>query len=223
MAKSDSKRFCRALDAVAEEFGTSRAIVISWRDDDDCPFLQVAPYDLDGIRSWLNSQVDQRLFETRELERKKLELELEALRTKNSILSKDKSFWLAAAALGVVLTRELREWLDHNEELEREPIYKITVHRIPDSVVQNFDLIAREKNKSRAYMAKLALLYALDNRKLFNGLDYAVGNQENIIFCGPISRRIINEVDNWLGTLQVSLRSTLVRGVIIRYVDLHKL
>lgn len=222
MAKSDTKRFCRRLDSVADEFGTSRAVVVAWRDNDNCPFLQSAPYDIAGVRAWLDEQVELRLSETRELEREKLEREIEALRTKSNILSKDKSFWLAAAALGIVLTREMRGWLDGEDEPERERRAIIFAHGVSASVRQEFDRIARQEARSTSHMLRFVIRYAFENRQQFGNLESDADAQNgNDRLSALVSQQTRREFSEWAHSLNLC-HSMLLRRILTRYLDLHK-
>jgi hypothetical protein len=120
-SSENSHRFASSIKAVAEVFGVPYSKVIEWRDNGECPFLSESPYDLDAISRWLDKQADETIDTDLELRRRKLEVEVQELERKGKVFSKDKAFWMAAVALGIEATREIREWLDEDSNEPPEP------------------------------------------------------------------------------------------------------
>ena len=113
-----SSRFVSSLKSVAHAFGVSYDSVIEWRDERECPFLRLRPYDLDAIGLWLDDYSKRLIDDNLELRTKKLEAEVRTLEAKGQIFSRDKAFWLAVIALGVTVSREVREWIDAKGDVE---------------------------------------------------------------------------------------------------------
>lgn len=120
MADSESlglRKFVPSLEAVAQAFSVPVRAVREWRDA-DCPALKSKPYDLNSINNWLSTRSDKENNPSLEIGEQKLTAELQQLKTKNAVLSKDKSFWLAAGALGIALSNHVKNWLPANSRTE---------------------------------------------------------------------------------------------------------
>lgn len=155
-AKKDLRSFVPSLEAVASAFGVSIVTVGQWRES-GCPALDQRPYDLQAINSWLQADAERKIDDTLELRKAKLEAEVEQLKQTNSVFSKDKAFWIAAAALGITISSEVRQWLaapdDQNVKLapkKRRRLFEITLIQHDESQLTagEFRLLASKEMQS---------------------------------------------------------------------------
>lgn len=105
-----SPEFVGGLADVASRFGVSQATVRQWREE-GCPSLQKRPYNIEAIRLWINQRVNNALDPTTELSKLKIELEIEKLKREGRSFFQNPTFWIAAIALGVPISKEIRDWL----------------------------------------------------------------------------------------------------------------
>jgi methanogenic corrinoid protein MtbC1 len=105
-------RFVRRLSDVSQVLNVPYSAVTEWRDERKCPILEKAPYNIEALKNWLTQQANLQIDYSSELARRKLETEVRKLEGEGRVFSRDKSFWIAVAALGITVTREVREWLE---------------------------------------------------------------------------------------------------------------
>ena len=110
----ETRKFVNSLEEVSEHFGTAVSVVRHWRDKRHCQYLISRPYDIGAISKWLDESADIEINIEKKLRIEKLQSEIDALKSKNDVFGKDKTFWLAAAALGITVSREVRLWMDES-------------------------------------------------------------------------------------------------------------
>jgi hypothetical protein len=109
--RRDDLRFVSNLESVGRRLNVPYRIVVDWRDRDGCPFLKNHPYDIEAIKLWLTKRAEIEIDPNSAMSLKKLQAEVKTLEQKNVLFSRDKTFWLAVAVLGIAIPREIREWL----------------------------------------------------------------------------------------------------------------
>jgi hypothetical protein len=119
--ENEHKRFERSLDGVARRLNVPYRTVVGWRDNDGCGALAKGPYDIEAIQIWLGTRAGLTTDPKSSLDRKKLEAEVRKLHREERVFTRDKAFWVAVVALGISVSREVREWLsDRRSQLESE-------------------------------------------------------------------------------------------------------
>lgn len=175
VAMSD-KRFQTSLKRVAEELGVPSSAVIQWRDKDGCPFLITAPYDLEAIELWLTQRVRREIDPKSELDKRKIEAEVRKLERDGKLFSRDKLFWMAAAALGISISRDVREWIAESGNDEEEQ----------DQTTEHAKSVRRQRPES----AKKKLM-TIDHEA---GVDWGRDIYAIMRFCAPAREQVREEL-----------------------------
>ncbi len=117
------------LHSVAEHFGVSDYEIRKWKQQ-GCPALESSPYDLVAIAEWRRPAI---VTEPNSLDAslaaKKLQLEIQRLEKENKHFAREPSFWLAAIALGLTVSREIREWLSEMGQGQAPPERTVVSYR----------------------------------------------------------------------------------------------
>jgi hypothetical protein len=86
-----------SLDEVSRALNIPNSWVHRWRDE-GCPALKGPPYDVAVIRRWLS-------------EKSEFSPAIPSSEATSTILSRDITYWMAAIALGLSVSQEVRSWL----------------------------------------------------------------------------------------------------------------
>jgi hypothetical protein len=104
-------RFAGSLEEVSESLHVPYHWVIQCRDVENCPVLRERPFDLQAFQLWLLARANITADVTSESDRGKLKVEAEELQQTHRIFSRDKAFWIAVIALGITVSKEVRDWI----------------------------------------------------------------------------------------------------------------
>lgn len=113
--------FLGSLKGVSEALDVPYSWVIRWREQDNCPVLKSRPYDLRAIQLWLTRRANIVIDPSSKLSRNKLQAEVDEIQNKDKIFSRDHTFWMAVMALGISVSKEVRDWLQSDSATSNSP------------------------------------------------------------------------------------------------------